>query len=251
MQQLSVTEPLKETPFSEFNIITDRNLFASLEKASKDIKDEEFENLEPTSLDLALLGTVSGDRQNARAVIEETGKKIQGLYKEGDSVQTAVVKRILRTKVILRVGDKDEMLTMEESSSSSKTTGPRAMEQIYGDASRRLFPRPQSMESTITVNRSEIQESIKDINQLLSQAQIQPHYRDGNADGLTINRIKIGSIFFKLGLRNGDIVQGINGNPLTSPEDVLSMYEKLKSGDTASLEITRRGMKKSLNYNFR
>ena len=251
MQQIPDIEQPKETPLSEFSIITDRNLFASLEKTAKGIKDEEIESLEPTSLDLALLGTVSGDRQNARAVIEEIGKKTQGLYKEGDSIQNAVVKRILRTKVILRVEDKDEILTMEESSSSRKETGPSARGQAYGDASRRLMQRAQARESTIAVKRSDIQESIRDINQLLSQAMIRPHYKDGNADGLAINRIKMGSIFFKLGLRNGDIVQGINGNPLTSPEDVLSMYEKLKSGDQASLQVTRRGMQKTLNYNFR
>jgi general secretion pathway protein C len=248
MQQVPDIEQRKKTPFSDYRIITDRNLFGSQEKTSEDIKEEEIEGLEPTSLKVALLGTVSGDKKNARAVIEETDKRKQGLYKEGDSVQDAVVKRILREKVILRVGDKDEILTMKEPSSPQ---GPPASRRAGRDASRRLSQRTSTRGSTITVRRSDIQESIGDINQLLSQARIQPHYKDGNSDGLAISRIKRGSIFSKLGLRNGDIVQEINGSSLTSPEDILSMYEKLKSGDQTSLEITRRGRKKTLNYKFK
>jgi len=248
MQQVPDIEQHKKTPFSDYRIITDRNLFGSQEKASEDIKEEELEGLEPTSLKVALLGTVSGDKKNARAVIEETNKRKQGLYKEGDSVQDAVVKRILREKVILRVGDKDEILTMKEPSSPQ---APPVSKRAGRDARRRLSQRTSTRGSTITVRRSDIQESIGDINQLLSQARIQPHYKDGNSDGLAISRIKRGSIFSKLGLRNGDVVQEINGSSLTSPEDILSMYEKLKSGDQTSLQITRRGRQKTLNYKFK
>jgi general secretion pathway protein C len=191
---------------------------------------------------------VSGDQENARAVIEETDKKKQGLYKVGDSIQDAVVKRILREKVILRVGDKDEILTMKEPSSPKESP---FSSRAGMDAGRRLSGRASQRRSTITVRRSDIQESLKDINQLLSQARIQPHYKDGSADGLAISRIKRGSLFSKLGLRNGDVVNEVNGNSLSSPEDVLSLYEKLKSGDAASVQITRRGRQQILNYRFR
>ncbi len=247
-QQAPDIEKHKKIPFSDFLIVTDRNLFGSLEKASEEKEAEEIEGLEPTTLNVALLGTVSGDQQNARAVIEETDKRKQGLYKVGDSIQDAIVKRILREKVILKVGDKDEILTMKEPSSSKK---PAHAKRAGRGAGRRFSRDTRTRGSTITVKRSDIQESIKDINQLLSQARIQPHYKDGAADGLSVSRIKRGSIFSKLGLRNGDIVQDINGNPLSSPEDVLSLYEKLKSGDQASLQITRRGRQRTLNYKFK
>jgi len=146
--------------------------------------------------------------------------------------------------VVLRVGDKDEILTMKEPSSPQKSPYARRAPMTAG----RL---PARRASTITVRRSDIQKSIEDINQLLSEARIQPHFRDGNADGLAISRIRRGSIFSKLGLRNGDVVQEVNGNPLNSPEDILSLYEKLKSGDEASLQVTRRGRPRTLNYRFR
>ena len=238
MEQIPNAEESKRSPLSSFQVITKRNLFGSLDKASEDVNKEEIEDLELTSLKIALLGTVTGNVQNAFAVIEETAKRKQGLYKIGDSVQNATVKKILREKVVLRVGTKDEILTMEESAASRRDK-------------RRAPSKYTQRGTTITVNRKDIQSSLKDINKLMSQVRIRPHFKDGQSDGLSVSRIKGGSIFSKLGLRNGDIVQKINGDPINSPDEVLALYEKLKSGSRVSLEVTRRGRPKTMNYRFR
>ena len=238
MEQLPNAEESKRSPLSSFQVITGRNLFGSLDKASEDVNEEEIEELELTSLKIALLGTVTGSEQNAFAVIEETDKRKQGLYKIGDSVQNATVKKILREKVVLRVGTKDEILTMEESAASRRDK-------------RRRPSKSTERGTTITVSRKDIQNSLKDINNLMSQVRIRPHFKDGKSDGLSVSRIKGGSIFSKLGLRNGDIVQKINGEPINSPDEVLMLYEKLKSGSRVSLEVTRKGEPKTMNYRFR
>ena len=238
VEQVPNVEVKKKIPLSNFMAITERNLFGSLEKATEGVKEEEVETLEPTSLRIALLGTVTGDEQNAFAVIEETGKRKQGLYKVGDSIQNATVKMILREKVVLRVGTKDEILTMEESAASRREK-------------RRETPQPAKQGSTITVNRKDLESSLKNINKLLSQVRIRPHFKDGKSDGLSVSRIKANSVFSKLGLKNGDIVQNINGKPINSPDDVLELYEKLKSGSRVSVEVTRKGELKTMNYRFR
>ncbi len=238
MEQLPNAEESKRSPLSSFQVITERNLFGSLDKASEDVNEEEIEELELTSLKIALLGTVTGSEQNAFAVIEETDKRKQGLYKIGDSVQNATVKKILREKVVLRVGTKDEILTMEESAASRRDK-------------RRRPSKSTERGSTITISRKDIQNSLKDINKLMSEVRIRPHFKDGKSDGLSVSRIKGGSIFSKLGLRNGDIVQKINGEPINSPDEVLVLYEKLKSGSRVSLEVTRKGEPKTMNYRFR
>ena len=238
MEQLPNAEESKRSPLSSFQVITGRNLFGSLDKTSEDVNEEEIEELELTSLKIALLGTVTGSEQNAFAVIEETDKRKQGLYKIGDSVQNATVKKILREKVVLRVGTKDEILTMEESAASRRDKRRRPLKSTERG-------------NTITVSRKDIQNSLKDINNLMSQVRIRPHFKDGKSDGLSVSRIKGGSIFSKLGLRNGDIVQKINGEPINSPDEVLVLYEKLKSGSRVSLEVTRKGEPKTMNYRFR
>jgi general secretion pathway protein C len=245
------TSPVKryrKPSLSSYRAITDRNIFRSVENAAKEIQPD-LENLEPTKLKLALLGTVVTDtRETAVAVIEETDKRKQGLYRVGDSVKDAVLKVILRGKVVLRVGDKDEILTMEESS-SSRTSSPAPQRAV---SSSRTSTRTQPRVSTRTIRRSDITRSMSDINALLSQAQVRSHTsEDGSPDGLSINNIKAGSIYAKMGLRNGDVVQGVSGNPITSPDDVLSLYEELKSGSSVSIQIIRSGREQTINYRFR
>jgi general secretion pathway protein C len=149
-----------------------------------------------------------------------------------------VIKKILRGKVILRVGDKDEILTIEERA-TSKT--------------EREYPKTRAIEkgTAITVSRSNLQQSLENIHQLLSQARVRPHFRDGKTDGLAISNIKAGSLFAKLGLKNGDIVQGIDGRSIKSPDDVMEVYRRLRSGSEVALQISRRGEQKILNYKFR
>jgi general secretion pathway protein C len=156
----------------------------------------------------------------------------------GDSVKDATIRKILREKVVLRVGSKDEILTMEESAASRRKASPASSE-------------PVSKGSTITVNRKDLERSLKDINKLLSEVRIRPHFKDGKSDGLSITRIKPGSVFTKLGLRNGDVVQKINDKEITSPDDVLALYDKLKSGSSVSVQIARRNRQRTLNYRFR
>jgi general secretion pathway protein C len=101
------------------------------------------------------------------------------------------------------------------------------------------------------LDRSDLEESIGNIHQLLSEVRIRPHFKDGRADGLTITNMKAGSAFAKLGLRNGDIVHEIDGRDIKSPDDVLEVYTKLKSGSQVAIQISRGGVKRAINYKFK
>ena len=243
-QRISSIKRMTKVPIRDYQSILSRNIFGSIDQAEKKVDTSEVETLEPTALKVTLLGTVTGDEKHAYAVIEETSKRKQSLYRIGDSVQNAVLKMILREKVVLRVDDRDEVLEMKEPS-SSKSTPSRSSR--TSSRTSRAAPRPR----TITVDRSDMEAELADINKILSQARIRPHFQDGQSDGLTITGIKAGSIFRKMGLRNGDIIHGINGDPIQSPEDVFGMYDSMKSGSNISIQIKRRGRETTLNYQFR
>ncbi len=238
VQHLPDVERHRRPAFDYYKPIIKRNIFGSGEDVSKEIPTEEIESLQPTSLKLALLGTVSGNQQNTFAVIEEINKKKQALYRVGDSVQGAIVKKILRGKVILRVEGRDEILTIEEAAAL------RAGKEYP-------VSKPIGKGTTIIVGRSAVQESMRNIHNLLSQVRIRPYFRDGKADGLSVTNIKAGSFFAKLGLKNGDIVQGIDGKIIKSPEDVLEMYKKFRLGSQVALQIMRNNEQKIINYKFR
>ena len=74
------------------------------------------DNISPkTSLNLRLWGTITGNNISAFAIIEDTTTREHKLYKAGDAIQKATVVMILRQKVVLRVGDRLELLAIESS----------------------------------------------------------------------------------------------------------------------------------------
>lgn len=246
-QRVSGPKRVTRALLKDYQPIMDRNIFGSLDEAEKEIDTSEIEDLEPTKLNVSLLGTVTGDEKNAYAVIEETSKRKQGLFRIGDSIQNAVLKMILRGKVVLSVGDRDEVLEMKEPSNSASRPTRTAIRPI-----RLPSTKEKGYDNTqnITIERSDVEESLADINKLLSQARIRPHFQDGQSDGLTITGIKADSLFRKMGLRNGDIIHGIDGDPIQSPDDVLDIYNSMTSGSSIAIQIRRRGQETTLNYQF-
>ncbi|MDY6954729.1 MAG: type II secretion system protein GspC [Thermodesulfobacteriota bacterium] len=247
-EEHTTTERFKVTPnqekrraLSHYLRAAKTGLFGKVEE--KPASELETEDLEPAELKATLLGTVSGDSKNAVAIIQEGARKTQSLYKEGDSVEEATILKILRGKVILRVGDKNQVLNMEENTRSSSTP-ERSRRSSRSD-------RPTGRSTTITLDRSTVTKSLEDINQLLSQVRVRPHYRDGKADGLMLSQIKPNTVFTKMRLRNGDVVQKVNGKPITSPDDIMEFYEELRSGSKVSLDISRRGRNRNLTYSFK
>lgn len=249
----SHVDPIRVLPVSYYNPILERDLFKiGKEEKAPDKKNEnvDLENLEKTKLNLKLWGTVSGDPEKAYAVIEDTQKREQNLYRVGDTIQQATVKMVLREKVVLNVNGKDEVLTMEELD-ESPGGGPRyAASRSYSPRMPSSMPRP-SGEQRISINRNMIDEAFQDMNKLMTDIAITPHNENGELVGLNLNRIKPNSIFRRMGLRNGDVLMGVDGKPILSVEDAMSMYQSLQSADNVQVQVKRRGRDRTINYNIR
>ena len=231
------TEDVTVHPISYYRAIIERNLFNSKKGTGQHAASLDIETLEPTDLKLKLLGTVSGDNKEAYAVIEDTAERRQDLYRIGDSIQNATLKMILREKVILRVNGKDEILNIEEASGSQKT---RIVSKRAGMATSQ----------NITLKRSRIETAVKDVNNLMKQVRIRPHFTSGKPDGLRLTGIRPNSIFYNMGLKSGDIITGVNNNNIESVDDVLKFYQSLQSSSSVQLQIKRRGRPKTINYNI-
>jgi len=273
---LEGVESYADRPMSapEYDTINERNIFGATEKAEAlpvEDKTELIETLEETTLQLALLGTIAGDSESARAIILDQKNKNQDIYRVGDSVQNAEIRQILRGKVILRHGENDEILTMVENSDKvqPKTAAVERQNRRSGRTARGRTRRgaeeealrtpPEDVsevaeeiaEEVIPITREELQGTINDLNQLMTQVRIRPYFRQGKPQGLIVSQIQTDSIFEKLGLMNGDIIASVNGEQMSSPEEAFQLYNSLNSGSQVSIEITRRGQKKTLTYDIR
>jgi len=92
---------------------------------------------------------------------------------------------------------------------------------------------------------------MENVSDLMSQVKIRPHFENGQPDGLTLSSLKPRSIFRKMGLRNGDIITGIDGSPIQTVDDALKFYENLTSSSNVALQLKRRGREKAIEYKIK
>ena len=192
-------------PFSYYHAIIVRDLFKTRHAQKVESWDpDDTEQLETAQLDVRLSGTVSGNDSTRFAVIEAkdgTNRRQQHLFREGETIELATIEKILRDKVVINLAGQRQMLLLEEYRSQAK----RRPVPSYAGSGGRTYRR--------IIRRSTIERSVRNVGQLMAQAKIVP-----GKDGLVITAIKPGSVFRRLGLRNGDVIEGVNGRNVQSVE---------------------------------
>jgi general secretion pathway protein C len=234
-------------PLSAYQAILDRNLFDTrTTNAPSTTTKVDPDSLEETKLNLKLWGTVTGNDNETYAVIEDVKSHEQNLYRTGDAIQTATVKEIFREKVVLTVDGKDEVLQMQDLASGSSASRPGGLPLRAG-----LQPGGAIRPQRISLRRSYIEQSMTNMGSLMTQVQIRPHMENGVPSGLALSSIKPNSIFRRMGLRNGDVITGVDGREISSVDDALRLVDNLKRASTVSVQLKRRGRQKDIEYHIR
>lgn len=242
----SRTQKARNKTLVSYSAVSKRNLFKTSSLVDLKKKDEllNVDVMDITDLKLKLWGTIVAGNFYSRAIIEETKSKDQKLYKIGDTIQTATLTHILRSKVVLSVNGKDEILEIEQKE-NKRQSNKRGTSFNSGSSDT-----DGKTTKNIAVKRSLIEESMQNLNQLMKDVRIRPHFRNGESDGLIVSGIKGGSVFRKLGLRNGDIIMGVDGSAIESVDDAMKLYSGLNDLENMKVDIKRRGKIQTLNFNI-
>jgi len=237
---------MTKDPLEAYAVIVERNLFRTTDQPIV-VDQTDPNSLEATALQLDLYGTIAGEGGRGYAIIEERDKKRQRLYKVGDKVAGATIVKIMRNAVVLRLGDKDQVLKKKEIASAG--TERRALPGMAPQpASPGAAPSPRPLSRPPAAGPSG---SAADLAGLLTQARVIPNVSAGSSgkpDGVIINEIQPGSLFENAGLVNGDVIQEVNGRTVTGVADLVSMYRDLKPGTSLSVKVTRSGRQVVLNH---
>lgn len=232
--------PKKMEPLTSYSEIGKRNFFKAASKADAD-KKIDVENLKDTGLNLKLWGTIQSTDGDSCAIIEDSSSKSQQLYKIGDKIKNSTIKMILREKVVLTVDGVDEILQMEKIDRASGTS--------KGFSSGRGNSGPGNQRN-IPIDRREVESAMGDINNLMRQISVKPHISDGKPDGIAVASVQPNSIFKKAGLQSGDVILSIDGKEIKTFEDVMGMYESLKTSSRIEMQVKRGDTPVSLVYNL-
>ncbi len=212
-----------------------------------------------TSLKLELLGTfilksrAHPSTNKSIAVIKSVENlKIKG-YSEGQQVDLVTseeveVVKIDDCEVTIRRAEGPELITCGnelESVFSKSPARPSSQRSTTSVKSRKSLASGVSRVSdgVYQIERRMFDELLAEPSGLIKEARIVP--RD---DGIKIFGVKTRSVFYKMGLRNGDIVHQINEVALNDMQGALSLFNDLKGQTEFTVDFTRRGKRKSNRY---
>jgi general secretion pathway protein C len=223
-------------------IVVQRNIFGGKAESGQD-KQKQSISLDNIPLaekisDLKLIGTIVGNGDYRLAIIENTRKRSQDFYREGERLKEARIKRILRNNVVVTLNGQDKVLSIDY----------KTRKRLQGTSSSGGTPGESAR--TVSLDRDYVLSSLSNVQSIMRSARIMPYMRDGETVGFRVNNLKQGGFFDKLNLENGDVVLSANGEKLLSPEQVMQMATDIRNQEQVSLKIRRGGRTVTMKYNL-
>lgn len=201
-----------------------------------------------SSLPINLIGTlVHSNHLKSIAAIEVKSKNQILSYSEKRDIETlATVEKIERGKVFIRNLNNGRMEYIELKSNTKVA---------FGASIKPVATMPKGEVKLLAENHFEISRKVLDkytgdLSGLVMQASALPAKRPGTGEiyGYRLSDIKPGSVFLELGLKPMDVICGVNGSPVTSPQQAMEFYSALKSSSNIELCIERDGRQSNFKY---
>lgn len=231
--------------FSNYEVVVTRNIFNS----KNEIPDDDVINIgsneayKKTTLEIELVGTiVVNDASRSVAAIElKQDKKIEP-FMIGDTIlDKAVVVSIARKKVVLRNNASGELeyvgMKDEDEDSFKPAVADSGIRQVGNNR--------------ILIERTELNKSLANFNELLTQARAVPNIENGVVNGFKLFGVQPGSLYQKLGAQNGDIIKSVNGIEMKDPNTAMGMFQQLQTTNKLEFSIERNGTPQNFTVDIR
>lgn len=246
--QQQAFRPQEMPMLSEYNVITQRNIFNSDGVIPEPLKGEDKapQDLpaELSKLPLGLIGTiVHVDPAKSIASIELKGRNKIDHFAIDDEIEgMAKITKVERRKVFFRnlSNNRNEYIEIKEE--AKVTFGTKTVTTTGGPI--------QQQGNEFTVDGTFVQKKLQDLPELLQTASGQFSFTNGRIDGYRILDVEPDSLFTQFGIRPGDLIKSVNGQPLDSPAKAMELFNDLKNSPQIKMSINRGGRDEEMTYNI-
>jgi type II secretion system protein C len=185
---------------------------------------------------------------SGHAVIEDLETHRQELYRVGDAIRGARIVGIAWDRVTLEQSGQEATLELAP-------PGERHAAQAEDGANAPPAQPPATIRRTgadaFIVDRRELAGAVDNMSGLMTQLRAVAEVADGRPAGFRLFQIKEDSIFHRLGLQDGDVVQRVNGTTLDDPTSLLTFLGRLRNEPRVAVDIVRAGAARTLVYDLR
>ena len=253
-------EKNKVTPISDYQIIAKRNIFGVTgESESSDALASNPDALPESSLNLILLGTIMNPDQKSVAIIKnDDNSKVNG-YKSGENIDIidsekvrlvdvqnckAVIQRKTKGQETIKCKNLGDIASAGGNQGLlSKNSKTATLDRNQKPGDKNFDQINKTGENSYEVNRDLLEDLLSDPTKIVQQARVIPQ-----DDGLRFFGIRSNSIFWKIGIKNGDTLHKINNVELNDIERALGVFEDLKTQNSFTINLTRAGQQYTYDY---
>ena len=248
----------ENVPLSSYEVVVNRNIFGVTDPSeAPEVVSANPESLPESNLNLILLATKINSDQDSVAIIKNSdNSKVNG-YKSGEEIDIitsekvklvdvkhckAVIQR--RTKGQETIKCKvlgDVASTKASNSSAPPNTRAAAREKNNSKTSPKQINKLS--DNQYEVERALLEDLLSDPTKIVQQARVIPQ-----DNGLRFFGIRSNSIFWKIGIKNGDTLHRINNVELNDIERALGIFEELRHQSSFTIDLTRAGEKHTYEY---
>ena len=216
------------------------NLFGQASAAPK--AEVALDAIPTSSLSLVLTGVMVTPAGSFALISADGGPETP--FGLGQEITAGVtLHAVYADRALIRRAGATESLMLKETGQalpSGAVVGPSIARAQSGE--RVVQPRG---DNNFTVDREKLTQQMQ-TPEFLTQALMVPNA----GGGFLVREIQPGSLYEKLGLRVGDIINAVNGQPVNSVEDVMRLYGQFGSASNIQIDVRRAGRSESLVYNI-
>lgn len=208
-----------------------------------------FSQAKPSTQRISLMGTiVMGDDRHSVALVQEEGGSQKLGVKKGESFFDGKYEamKVERKKLCFQVKATQDMEFIEIPDDSAGL-GVSAPTFSGGSFSEGITP---VSESEFAVKKDFLDKQLLNLNEILQTARAVPYVEPGTGKfkGFLIQSIDASSPFAQLGIRQGDILTGVNDIVLDNAGKGLEAFQRLRGAPTVDLRVIRGGQETSMSY---
>ncbi|MGD0584672.1 MAG: type II secretion system protein GspC [Oryzomonas sp.] len=194
--------------------------------------------------ELMLLGTAVGSFRETFALVRNTTKQEERVFRLGDMVFDAgrLVEVTRERAFIVAGGKKVELLTPM----TPPAAAPAQPANPQGGA-----PVANMGGGNFVIDQRALNAALDNPAQAMSDARLLPSQKDGKVEGFRVSEVKPNGVFGMVGMKNGDILLRLNDFPVDSPDKALQSFIALKGQSRLKLDLIRDGQPVTFNYDIR
>jgi type II secretory pathway component PulC len=210
-----------------------------------------------TALPLALVGVIVDAEQpsNSLCLIRcaPAVRRARTLGPGENACDVAEVQEIRADAVVIRnlLANRTELLPLQ--GEKPEATAPAPVDAPAPASSKPEPPPPSVRESsdvvTIDLQEETVAHYLANLPDLLGSARATPRFRSTGfgqqtAEGFEIDQVRPGGIVEQMGLRNGDVILELNGQPLDSLASAIRLFGEAQGMAQSRMTVLRNGQRR-------